>query len=325
MANYTKNYQLHQWTPNDDFLREDFNQDFAKLDTALGRVERSTRANGYNVYNLMLQQDYEGKYTGYKMALLFDGFTDLSQIGQKDEIFIHGKQALRLSREGQETVVDPIRDTRITSGNSSVATLTGNGYWTGIRCSVSRNANVASSTTLTVAPYVNEVVTNTQTYTITITSTTSASEIELVFDNPIPLSKGDTIYTRLTMTSGYFLYTASANSAGPACTYCFTPMAGEQAAMESTSQTLPLFQRGLGWVRHSGGTVTLALRSSEVTQAFTPLECREIENLQGVSCLETAFQLEDAILDGSGTLKLELTLGDASTEECIYDYGVVLL
>ena len=36
MANYTEHYQLHQWEPPDDFLRTDFNTDFAKIDAALG-------------------------------------------------------------------------------------------------------------------------------------------------------------------------------------------------------------------------------------------------------------------------------------------------
>ena len=36
MANYTEHYQLHQWVPTDDFLRTDFNTDFAKIDAALG-------------------------------------------------------------------------------------------------------------------------------------------------------------------------------------------------------------------------------------------------------------------------------------------------
>ena len=35
MATYTTNYQLHQWVPEDDFLRSDFNADFAKIDQAL--------------------------------------------------------------------------------------------------------------------------------------------------------------------------------------------------------------------------------------------------------------------------------------------------
>lgn len=39
MATYTENYHLHQWVPEDNFLRTDFNQDFQKLDTALAEVE----------------------------------------------------------------------------------------------------------------------------------------------------------------------------------------------------------------------------------------------------------------------------------------------
>ena len=35
MATYTPNYGLHQWVPEDNFLREDFNEDFQKIDTAL--------------------------------------------------------------------------------------------------------------------------------------------------------------------------------------------------------------------------------------------------------------------------------------------------
>ena len=34
----TPNIKLHQWQPNDDFLREEFNQDFAKIDTAVGNL-----------------------------------------------------------------------------------------------------------------------------------------------------------------------------------------------------------------------------------------------------------------------------------------------
>ena len=36
MASYTQHYQLHQWEPEDHFLRTDFNTDFQKIDAALG-------------------------------------------------------------------------------------------------------------------------------------------------------------------------------------------------------------------------------------------------------------------------------------------------
>ena len=35
MATYTSNYQLHQWVPEDDFLRSDFNEDFQKIDAGI--------------------------------------------------------------------------------------------------------------------------------------------------------------------------------------------------------------------------------------------------------------------------------------------------
>ena len=42
MANYTAHYQLHQWEPEDSFLRTDFNEDHAKIDGALGgKAEQS--------------------------------------------------------------------------------------------------------------------------------------------------------------------------------------------------------------------------------------------------------------------------------------------
>lgn len=40
MASYTQHYQLHQWEPNDNFLRTDFNGDFEKIDTALGTIPK---------------------------------------------------------------------------------------------------------------------------------------------------------------------------------------------------------------------------------------------------------------------------------------------
>lgn len=46
MASYTKNYQLHQWEPEDPFLRTDFNEDLAKIDTALGTLSIGHVARG---------------------------------------------------------------------------------------------------------------------------------------------------------------------------------------------------------------------------------------------------------------------------------------
>ena len=42
MADYTEHYQLHQWEPEDSFLRTDFNEDHEKIDTALGALAQLT-------------------------------------------------------------------------------------------------------------------------------------------------------------------------------------------------------------------------------------------------------------------------------------------
>lgn len=44
MATYTPNYQLHQWEPEDAFLRADFNEDLKKIDAAIKGVETDTEA-----------------------------------------------------------------------------------------------------------------------------------------------------------------------------------------------------------------------------------------------------------------------------------------
>ena len=48
MANYTEHYQLHQWEPSDNFLRTDFNQDFARIDTGM----RAAKAQAERLYQL---------------------------------------------------------------------------------------------------------------------------------------------------------------------------------------------------------------------------------------------------------------------------------
>ena len=39
MASYTPNLSLHQWEPEDAFLRQDFNQDFQKIDAAVAAAK----------------------------------------------------------------------------------------------------------------------------------------------------------------------------------------------------------------------------------------------------------------------------------------------
>ena len=77
MPNYTQNYGLHQWEPGDDFLRSDFNQDFAKIDAAVKEVEtvaERKKADKSELAALRSQVDEKtslviGQYTGNGTAL----------------------------------------------------------------------------------------------------------------------------------------------------------------------------------------------------------------------------------------------------------------
>ena len=64
MATYTENYQLHQWVPEDDFLRTDFNEDFAKIDAALGEALTDDDLTDIRVDLLMKCRLYYGTFAG---------------------------------------------------------------------------------------------------------------------------------------------------------------------------------------------------------------------------------------------------------------------
>jgi len=66
-TNYTKNYKLCQWEPGDKVLRTDFNEDNAKLETALTRIETTAdRADAASqaAYNLSYPGFVTGHYSG---------------------------------------------------------------------------------------------------------------------------------------------------------------------------------------------------------------------------------------------------------------------
>lgn len=71
MATYTEQYGLHQWEPQDDFLRSDFNTDFQKIDTALGEkgncILESGRYVGTGTYDVTRPTSLE---LGFRPKLL---------------------------------------------------------------------------------------------------------------------------------------------------------------------------------------------------------------------------------------------------------------
>ena len=59
MATYTSNYQLHQWVPEDDFLRTDFNTDFQKIDAGIRAAKAQAEALAVSKAELVA-----GQYSG---------------------------------------------------------------------------------------------------------------------------------------------------------------------------------------------------------------------------------------------------------------------
>ena len=64
MADYTEHYQLHQWEPEDSFLRTDFNEDHEKIDTALNGLAEQNAALNDLVSQCGNCQVYTTSYTG---------------------------------------------------------------------------------------------------------------------------------------------------------------------------------------------------------------------------------------------------------------------
>ena len=64
MASYTSNYQLHQWVPEDDFLRTDFNTDFQKIDTAIRAAKAQAEGLASSKAEIVT-----GSYTGDGAAI----------------------------------------------------------------------------------------------------------------------------------------------------------------------------------------------------------------------------------------------------------------
>ena len=75
MSDYTEHYQLHQWQPEDPFLRTDFNADLATIDHALGNhrtrvssLEEKIAGVGNCGIHLTNRQGAGVRYTTYSIT-----------------------------------------------------------------------------------------------------------------------------------------------------------------------------------------------------------------------------------------------------------------
>ena len=327
-SGYTANYGLCQWQPEDQFLREEFNEDNARTDAAIAAAEaKGSQALAgleplsQNVYSLILRDYYEKLETGWKKALLFDGFLDNSRIQSLTGGLTLGDKRLSLQGNGMEDV-----ELGLSGGTggyveeTQTITATGSGTLTGFTFEVYSEllftSEVVSNYTLTVNGAV------AATGRATIPSIDSKATVTKSFSfSPQPvLKKGDTFSLKLQASGSGYHYTLDSGLCLGG-TFRVSSNSGTEGRMTSRAEVLPAAARVLGWVRHSGGTVRLSLQDSGGTEhALTVEVSRDSTTVLGEKCRETSFQLTEDLAAGAWSVLLDLELGEDS-EAHVFDYG----
>ena len=334
MSTQTAHLGLHQWESTDSFLREDFNADNRKIDEAVGATEdKADRALAglegvsYNVYNLLLQNYYESKYTGYKKALIFDGFMDQTLISAVDN-------GLTWDSDGFFWLLD----------------ATGQGdfsYNWGSKCQI--HLNSSNGGTCTTGEFMPEGGGTVTAVTLFMSGAVGCT-VKLIQD-------GETIgsdYLKLDDIGSIKEYTFTMNAKlkpGRPCRLEVTSsntnsdilVCGEenmepgfQAAVTPsfalsggiTTAAFQLEEQGerlICWVRYEGVSIKAEVSGNNGEfLAMEAGECRITETMEGESCQEAEFMLEKPPA-GPLTLRLTLRAAEQGDNVRLFDYGAVLL
>ena len=332
-SGYTSNYGLCQWQGEDKFLREEFNQDNEKIDAALkaadGKADRALsglETADYNIYNLILQNEYDGKSTGYKKALLYDGFLDGSGIASMGPALLLSGGAVSLSRTGQSDLSLGYGPESDGGGDAATraATASGNGRLTGMELQLHNGLSWETSVEIAYEIRINGKTISTGTADSPVIAAYSTAKGELTFQQGADVKAGDSVVVRLDLhTAWRYATDSTGDSLGGVLR--FTPVSGTSGALVTRANSLPAGKAFRLWVRHKSGAVTAALVAGGQEHAFVQEEDRSTtEPLNGVSCTETAFSLNTETVAGSIQIKLILTL-DSGNTMTLYDYGLVLL
>ena len=330
-SGYTTHYGLCQWQGEDKFLREEFNQDNEKIDAALYTLDQRTLGTEdarYHVYQLLLRDYYEGKYTGFKQGLLFDGFLDQSGIAQKSEGILWSSGQVRLDSVGQGNYSTSIDNSGICDAAISAEPVTRTWTPTG--------RGRLTSITL----YIRSVNSFTQNYSGT-------GKLEILLDGTVLDSDqrsvvqdyGETVFSlsaNLTAGKTYTLRytTVKINSSDGSGRHMLKVESGENFAFKAACTPQPFtegelvtksqnlgrtWKKALAWVRYTGTAPVLSLGSGEVWTAMEAGASKSVQNAQGKSCRETPYVLDRP---GGPSTAVKLDLSGSCT---VYDYGLMAL
>ena len=332
-SGYTSNYGLCQWQRSDKFLREEFNQDNEKLDAALkaaedrataetGRVRTRLEAINYNLCNLLLQNDYEGKYTGFKRAMLFDGFLDGDGISALSG-FISGENTLSLSRTGQTNVTIATSTGSTSPLSTPELTMTGSGKITGFLYHAYTSLKLSGTCSIGYTLTINGEAVKSGTTSIQAPSQDVLTDYTLSLGSVL-VKSGDVCVLRLeSKTSGLVFKKGSGDTLSG--TMQIQSAAASSGTMTAKAVTLPETAGVMAWVRCKGGTVGLSIKNDGQTIPFIKGETiSTVEPLAKTACQETTFTLDQALEAGSWQVVLTGTIDDEETDMDVFDYGVIL-
>ena len=330
-SGYTANYGLCQWQPEDKFLREEFNQDNEKIDAAVAAASSQAskalsglEGQSYNIYNLILQNDYAGKYTGWKKALLFDGFRNASGVAEKSSAVTMSEGA-NLSKTGQSTITWGYGSEKNTPLTSKEEVMMGGGTITGFRCKIYSIQYLTTSGRMDYSISVNGQTKASGETDLLSLEGQSSLEFTQNLPSSIPVAYGDRVTLTLDYGGNDWLPHTDSSGTYLGGSLLLTALSGSTGYLLSTRRELPACSAALAWVRHSAGTVRVALRDSgSQLHSLTADGTRTTQTAEGISCTESAFRLATALEAGNWAVRLDLNLNGSSNMK-VYDYGVVFL
>lgn len=356
MANsYTANYGLCQWEAGDQFIRSEFNQDNAKIDTALKRVADTAAADlqavrvqlqsaaqtaqntaeqaldalvpvAYNVYNLALRQELEGKVTGWKQAMLFDGFQDDSGIASLGSgLVLNNGVVLSKSISSNQEVANGTSYQYSTSSLDTAAAVSapGGAYLYRIKCVWKAETDYqVGDQSLGFSFYVNGVLHHSETHSLYFSTTQQEGYIDLT--TTIPVTTGDQVHFTCSLGSHFKMPIVRNSNQLIYAVYVFKPTNLTFASVTTKDVTLPAAKEAWLWLRHIGGSIDPTLRTNGTARGFALQSSRSTVDPKGRSCTEKAYHLTATLPAGTTSLMLKLQLS-SDQKVTMLDYGLVLL
>ena len=370
MSTQTEHIGLHQWESTDPFLREDFNEDNRKIDEEVRTVQKQAHQTAdsleklsYNVCNLLLQSHYEGKYTGYKKALIFDAFRNSEGINALQNGKLVGNYLVfgRLAKASDKSISTSNRQAAtdgvlIASSAQTIGYIAlnfdGCGVMTELIFEVEQEDSGSEYTHIVeqveienglptdrVLAKLGEVSAYAGSYgwtTLTLHPNFEIGNGPCMLRISSVMRSGHGSSSKASLLCKLANYDSGTDVFGPdkqlvtkvQANVGYTITASQTIASGSVEgyPCLPEQQGGaaLAWVRHIGGSVELSLKIGDGTSApMSPESSAPSEDLQGAECMEQSFRLEDV---GPGAITVSLRCIFPPEEGMkLCDYGIMRL